>query len=102
MYVPNYGGRRGVRKSAACEAWEYEAAMTAKAQRGMLVPKPFKVAMSVRMFYKYERDIDSSQKALQDCMQGILYDDDSQIVRLEITKEKDAKNPRIEMELSRV
>lgn len=46
-----------------------------------------------------KRDIDNI-KGLIDSFTGILYNDDSQIDKLTITKEIDRKNPRVEIELS--
>lgn len=95
MYRPNFGGRKGMRKTAECEAWETEVQWIARSHNVVPIPKVQRVIMTVEIFYKTERDIDSSQKSLQDCLQGYLYEDDKQIDRLVIEKHKDNANPRI-------
>ena len=96
MYRPNFNGRKGVRKTAECESWEMEVRILARLCEP--IRKPQGVEMELRIYYKFERDIDSCSKALNDCLQGLMYDDDRQIRRLVITKEKDAGNPRLEVE----
>lgn len=100
MYRPNFGNKKGVRKTDECEAWEQEVKLMARFHKPW--PKETPVVMRVRIFYKFDRDIDSSQKALQDCLQGYMYENDSQIVELLITKEKDLKNPHLEVEVSAI
>ena len=99
MYRPNFGNTRGVRKTVECEVWEQEVQWTAKVLKKKVILKPTRVLMKVRLYYKTERDIDSSQKALQDCLQGYFYEDDSQISELYISKSKDNANPRLEVEV---
>lgn len=100
LYRPNFGNRKGVQKTVACKNWENEVQWIAKAKRVVPIPKPKRVAMDVAIYYKTERDIDSSQKALQDCLQGYLYDDDKQIDFLTIRKYKDNANPRVIVRVS--
>lgn len=101
MYRPNFRSR-GVRKTVECERWETEVQWLAKVAKAdsICIKKPQPVEMQLRIFYKTERDIDSSSKALLDCLQGIVYDDDKQIIRLVIEKYKDNSSPRVEIHVS--
>lgn len=96
MYRPNYRGR-GVTKTDECKRWESEVGWIAKdkMRAALYFGKPAAVSMEVELYYKTERDIDSSQKALQDCLQGIVYDDDRQIKRLTIEKHKNNADPHV-------
>ena len=62
-----------------------------------LISKP--MAVSVDMFLKYDRDIDSSLKLLLDAMEGVIYHDDKLVNRLLVTKQKDSEEPRLEVEV---
>lgn len=57
------------------------------------------VSMSVTFYFKDRRglDIDGAIKGLLDCMTGLCYTDDRQIVDLDVHKRIDAKKPRIEI-----
>lgn len=57
------------------------------------------IDMRVELFFGDERkrDIDNYNKILLDSMSGIIFIDDSQIQSLLIIKNKDKKNPRIEI-----
>jgi crossover junction endodeoxyribonuclease RusA len=59
------------------------------------------IDMRVELFFGDERkrDIDNYNKILLDSMSGIIFEDDSQIQSLLIIKNKDKKNPRIEIQL---
>ncbi|MCK9371016.1 RusA family crossover junction endodeoxyribonuclease [Candidatus Dojkabacteria bacterium] len=65
--------------------------------------KPLKtdIDLRVELFFgdNRVRDIDNYNKILLDAFTGILWEDDSQIVSLLIVKNKDIKNPRIEIQL---
>lgn len=95
VYRPNFGNRKGVRKTAEAQDWELAAQWLAKAAKWEPLEGP--VVMVVQIFYKTERDIDSSQKILQDCLQGCGYTDDRQIKKLIVEKFKDNANPRLEV-----
>lgn len=95
VYRPNFGNRKGVRKTAEAMDWEVTAQWLAKAAQW--TPLEGAVTMYVEIHYKTERDIDSSQKILQDCLQGFGYADDKQIKKLVIQKFKDNANPRLEV-----
>jgi len=63
--------------------------------------KPLKrdIDLKIELFFgdNRKRDIDNYNKILLDAFSGILYEDDSQIQSLLIVKNKDIKNPRIEI-----
>ncbi len=65
--------------------------------------KPIKndIDLRVELFFGDNRirDIDNYNKILLDAFTGILWEDDSQIQSLLIVKNKDLKNPRIEIQL---
>ncbi len=65
--------------------------------------KPLKgdIDLRVELFFgdNRKRDIDNFNKILLDAFTGILWEDDSQIQSLLIVKNKDIKNPRIELQL---
>lgn len=54
------------------------------------------LAMNVMMYFgdNRKRDIDAYLKILLDSMEGIVYENDNQIVELHCFKEVDIKNPR--------
>lgn len=59
------------------------------------------VRMSVKLYFgdKRRRDIDNAAKAVLDGCNGAVYQDDSQIVRLEVERAYDKVNPRAEVEV---
>lgn len=64
-------------------------------------PKIGEIDLRVELFFgdNRKRDIDNYNKILLDAFTGILWEDDSQIQSLLIVKNKDIKNPRIEIQL---
>lgn len=46
---------------------------------------------------KRKRDIDNFNKLWMDALEGVVYEDDSQIRQLTISKDYDKENPRIEI-----
>lgn len=66
--------------------------------------KPMKGELEVwtTLYLKTKRkaDIDNFNKIYFDSLSGIVWEDDSQIVEHHISKRYDAKNPRIEVEVS--
>jgi crossover junction endodeoxyribonuclease RusA len=67
-------------------------------------PLPGDVHMTAHLYHgtKRERDIDNFSKLLLDALTGIVYEDDSQIVSLTITKAYDKENPRVDVEIHTV
>ncbi len=65
-------------------------------------PKTGDIDLRIELFFgdNRKRDIDNYNKILLDAFTGILWEDDSQIQSLLIVKNKDIKNPRIELTLN--
>ena len=65
-------------------------------------PKTGDLDLRIELFFgdNRKRDIDNYNKILLDAFTGILWEDDSQIQSLLIVKNKDIKNPRIELTLN--
>lgn len=59
------------------------------------------VKVELELFFgdNRKRDIDNYHKILLDAFSGILWEDDSQIIKLTTIKNKDLKNPRIEINI---
>lgn len=57
--------------------------------------------MEITLFFKdkRKRDVDNYNKLVLDALEGIVFQDDSQIQKLTITKDFSRKNPRIEVEI---
>jgi Holliday junction resolvase RusA-like endonuclease len=58
-----------------------------------LIKKPVKISLHIEYFFKKRpKDIDNILKALIDSLEGILFENDSQIYELYIKKEKHCEN----------
>lgn len=58
-----------------------------------LIKKPLKISIKIEYFYKKRpKDIDNVLKALLDALEGILFENDSQIYELYIQKKPFKKN----------
>lgn len=62
------------------------------------------VSLSARFYFKTlrKRDLDNGNKLLLDSLTGIIYEDDSQIDQLILTRDYDKKNPRIEITITSI
>jgi len=80
------------RETAEALQWEIKSQWEGK-------PIKTRVAMNVLLYFgdKRKRDIDAYLKVLLDSMQGIVYEDDEQIVELHVFKEYSKENPRVEI-----
>ena len=60
-----------------------------------------KLEVKIKLYFEDKRkhDIDNYGKLLLDSISGIVYDDDSQIIKMQVEKFHDRENPRIEIEL---
>jgi len=97
-YLGNYTlGKRVVRFKTK-KAKEYQE-LCKKIYKGKI--QKSKLKMSIFLFFgdKRRRDVDNYSKVILDSLQGIAYDDDSQIYELFVKKEIDKNNPRVEVEL---
>lgn len=87
-----YRGRRFLSKEG--KDTKYEIGLELLAMR-LVAPLETPVALNIIFYVKNNRaDIDNMLKALLDCMTGIVYKDDSQIIELHCFKEIDKENPR--------
>jgi len=94
-YWRNFRGRMVV--SAEARAYKEEAAWIAKAAGAQIIAGD--VSITLRVYRAAKRgDLDNAIKILLDSMQGVLYTDDSQIVRIVAERFDDKKNPRVEVE----
>ena len=59
------------------------------------------IVIDIKLYFgdKRRHDIDNYNKILLDAMTGILWEDDSQIVKMTIWKLYDKEKPRIEIEI---
>ena len=66
-------------------------------------PTSLGVEMEITLFFKdnRKRDVDNYNKLVLDSLEGIVYQDDSQIQKLTITKNYSKENPRIEVEIKK-
>ena len=81
-------GHGAIYKSNEAKDWQVLAQWEAREIMGNIYPLKGNLEMEIFMTYKRERDIDGSLKLLLDALQGICYDNDSQVKRLIIAKEK--------------
>ncbi len=60
------------------------------------------LAVTLRQYFgdKRKRDVDAYIKIILDAMEGIVYENDNQVVRLVAEKFYDKDRPRVEVELS--
>ena len=59
------------------------------------------VSVKVKLYFWTKRkcDIDNFNKLWMDALSGVIYEDDKLIKKMQITKEYDKQNPRIEIEI---
>lgn len=60
-------------------------------------PTPIDISVDLYFNSKHRRDIDNYHKISLDSLTGIVWDDDSQIRSMIVSKRYDATNPRIEI-----
>lgn len=66
-----------------------------------MFPKPATVALLVRLFRpRRAGDIDGPLKTLLDVLQGIAFENDDQVARLEVYRHDDKHRPRVELEVT--
>jgi len=95
-YIPT---RKGMRKSEEAKAWQTYSGITATQtlrKNSLESDLKGKYALSITYYLKRDRDIDGSLKLLLDSLQGIVYENDSQVVKLIVEKWK-SNNPRMEV-----
>lgn len=79
------------------EQYQWEA----KAQWAAHMPLTGSVRLVARFYFKTRRkaDLDNFNKLLLDSMNGIVYEDDSQIAQLYLERYYDKEKPRIEIDV---
>lgn len=76
--------------------------LSALCQKVEKIPSPKQIVVSIR-WYRARRagDVDKRGAVLLDALQGIAYDNDSQIVKYQIERDdSDPKNARMEIEIT--
>lgn len=75
-------------------AWEIRSQWHVEPHSGLL-------AVTIRQYFgdKRKRDVDAYIKIILDAMEGIVYENDNQVVRLVAEKFYDKDRPRVEVEL---
>lgn len=84
---------RGQYKTTEAKLWQREVMY----RMGQFRPLTGDIVLTIDLYYKFNRDIDASLKLALDALQGYAYTDDEQITQLILTKQKDSKNPRLEI-----
>lgn len=80
------------------EAREYKASVLHNGRKAGYKPFIGPVAITLRVFRERKaRDLDNFLKVSLDALQGVLFNDDSQIVELHAFRFEDKVNPRIEV-----
>jgi crossover junction endodeoxyribonuclease RusA len=65
---------------------------------GAAFPKPIEVAVTYRWFRSAKRgDLDNRLKIIGDALNGLAWDDDSQVVRITAERYDDKQRPRLEV-----
>jgi len=75
--------------------WKEEVSLLARAQNPKLIEGD--VRAEITFYLKRERDIQGSLKVLFDALEGIIYNNDKQIVDFRVFKKFDKENPRVEL-----
>lgn len=88
--------------SAEGKALKEQYQLEAKIQWGQKPLLLGPVSLSARFYFKTRRlrDLDNGNKLLLDSLTNIVYEDDSQIDQLILTRDFDKKNPRIEVTIT--
>lgn len=96
-------GKVGMFLTYEATAWKETVAIYAK-KYWRAPPLQGRVSVSLTCFFKSRRhrDIDNVFKCIGDAMEGICYENDEQIDRLEICRQRDAKNPRVEIVIEEI
>lgn len=98
-YWRSFRGR--VVKSKEARTYQAEAGWIAKAQGANITDKP--VSLSLRFFRpRRSGDLDNRLKVAIDSLNGVVYEDDKQVVELHAYLGDDKDNPRVEIEVVEV
>ena len=95
-------GKGRVFVSNEARAYKTEAGWLAKMAGVQCVPAPQRVSVHLRVYRPQQRgDLDNYLKVLLDSLNGIAWDDDSQVFRINATLDDDKDEPRIEVEVKK-
>lgn len=87
-----------VRVLVSSEAREYKRRCAAIAAIACQSPMEGPLGMSLAVFRPMRRgDLSNRIKVIEDAMQGIVFHDDNQVVRIEAQRHEDKANPRVEV-----
>lgn len=91
--------RNRIVRTRAAEAYRDEVATRITISRFLRISGP--VALEVRWFRSRKSgDLDNRLKVLLDALNGVAYEDDSQVVELHAYRSDDKNNPRVEIEIT--
>ena len=97
----NVHGR--VVKSEAARDYQELTRILALQQRIPLIEKPTEVVVTIRWFREALRgDLDKRYSIMLDALEGIAFENDSQIAEIHAYRVLDRENPRIEVIVSRL
>ena len=92
-----------VLKSRQAREYQENVATLAIMQRVPKIPKPTEVCVTILWYREALRgDLDKRYSIMLDALQGIAYDNDSQIAEIHATRHLDRENPRMEVIVSRL
>ena len=82
--------------SDEARAYRLSALVRAKTQGVRLIPKQTRVSVSLTFYRQARRgDLDGALKVLLDSLQGVAFENDSQIAELHALQLEDPTNPRV-------
>ena len=90
----------GMFKNRIAAEWEELAGWEIKRQRKIKKTYLGEIKLKIKFFYSRDRDVDAGIKILIDLLEKQrIYNNDSQVVELFVTKERDTKYPHAEVEI---
>ena len=99
-------GTQALYKREVVKEWEGKAGWIIKRQllkmgsEKKLLPYKGKIRMEIGWFFLRNRDIDSGIKVLLDIFEDYkIYANDQQVIKINMKKEFDSKDPRVEVEI---
>jgi crossover junction endodeoxyribonuclease RusA len=65
-------------------------------------PLTSQIYLGIDFMQKMNRDIDNGLKLIIDALQGLVYDNDRQVVHLNVRKFEEKENPRVEIQVEEI
>jgi len=96
---PRLGKYGNVYTPKRTKDWEDVVAWTYKESGGPWLSGPLSISYKFYLASEKKKDHDNLEKAITDALNGVAYEDDSQIVHWEGWKLYDKENPRVEIEI---